>query len=453
MTNEADAHTTRSDGGDIEISVLQGLDSDSYNLASDAGFFLSSSDVSYASGNFTSTHTDHVPPSSSYNQLIDYLNMLSVTMIPSSDVVLGDALGTGATFVVQKAVLRHHFARESVVAVKTPRENIHKSLYVLRSLLKEILNEVRVMTHLSLNPHVATLHGIVLEEKDSGLFLPRLVVELAVGSLGSLLHRYHLPWSLKLKFCMETAAGLEALHKIQIVHSDVKANNILIFLSNTHWGMPRSPQLIAAVSDFGFCVPDASERDALSSRGTLRFKAPEALHEVPPDLRVHANKPERDIYSFGIFVWEVITGGRLPFDGVSDEDVPGLQLSSQDAAVLHLLAAEKYFDRGIPRLTPFLTVIQDTVRRHPFEDGGRMSWQDIQETLATAADDSCVSPDPDKTLVEVSSRSTYMLPFIKRLCSISQTNPLGRLSTAGVFSINFLGFQSPYFCLMYVACA
>lgn len=109
------------------------------------------------------------PHSSSYNQLLGYLKMLSVTLIPSSDLALGDALGASATFAVQKAASRHQFPHEAVVAVKTPRENIHRSPYILRYLLNEILNEVRVMTHLDRNPRGNPSRYRAREERQRGI--------------------------------------------------------------------------------------------------------------------------------------------------------------------------------------------------------------------------------------------------------------------------------------------
>ncbi|KAG7447534.1 uncharacterized protein BT62DRAFT_930545 [Guyanagaster necrorhizus] len=82
--------------------------------------------------------------------------------------------------------------------------------------------------------------------------------------------------------------------------------------------------LTAKVSVFGFCVPDTTARERVASRGTLRFKAPVVLCDSPPLLLQYANLPQRDLYSFGVLVCEVINDGNLPSSTVRDVDIPSL---------------------------------------------------------------------------------------------------------------------------------
>ncbi|KAJ3553517.1 hypothetical protein NM688_g3564 [Phlebia brevispora] len=370
-------------------------------LQSNASYLPTSSYHSRSS--FFADHSDAATRPSTYNQLIDYLRTLNVAIFDPAAISLGKELGTGATFSVREAQLLNHALHNSKVAVKTPRASLHSDVNVLQHTLKEVLDEIKVMAYFRTHAHVATIRGIVLEEKG-GLFLPRLIMEHAVGSFGSLLRKFKLPWSLKLKFCMETAAGLEALHSIQIVHSDVKADNILIFLSCIYQDSFLLPYLVAQVSDFGFCVPDASSRSDAASKGTLRFKAPEALPKAPPELREYANFPERDIYSFGILVWEAITNGKRPFSDVEkDDDVDELKLSSQDGAARRLVQDSDLLALSTaesPHIGVFIDVIYGTVRRHPHDGRGRMSWQKVFDTLVVAADDTCSAPNPDWTFVD-----------------------------------------------------
>ncbi|KZP11069.1 kinase-like protein [Athelia psychrophila] len=325
-----------------------------------------------------------------YSQLIDFLKMLSVPILERSDVVLGRKIGVGRSFLVQEGRMRDTFPHISVVAVKTSVQSIHLAEY-RSSLIKEIIDEIRVMSHLARHRNVAHLVGVILERTggsdDGGPFLPRLIVERAVGSLAGLLadyrHSGRLPWALKLKLALDTAAGLEALHLINIVHGDVKADNVLVFDNlGDH-------VFIAKVSDFGFCVPDTSWRDTVVAiRGTLRFQAPEALIEAPPRLQVHSNLPQRDIYSFGVLLWEVITNGRVPFVGVADGELSHTKLSNNEGAAEHLIVSLKQkYDAPSVFIEALTATIRGTVRREPTGEGGRLAWQAIFDILCAVVND------------------------------------------------------------------
>ncbi|KAK0220393.1 kinase-like domain-containing protein [Armillaria fumosa] len=384
--DRAMADTSRSFSS-LSIEGRNGIESNASYLPSDTEDFSTRTSI-------LSIHTDISTRPTSYDQLIDYLDTLKVAVLDAGNLLLGKKIGLGASFHIQEGRFLDRSTYSSFVAVKTPRESIHKHPHILSSIIREVLDEIRVMSHLSLHPNVANLLGVVLEESGSDRLLPRIVMERSVGSLGSLLRKSHggLPRHLKTRFCLDVAAGLEALHLIEIVHADVKSDNILIFYTAENWLSKCVPMLTAKVSDFGFCVPDTTARDtAIGARGTVRFKAPETLYEAPLSLRQYANLPQRDLYSYGVMAWEVVNDGRLPFPTVSDADVPSLQLSTEDGA------SESLMKSGVVEVEGFMTTIRGTVRRSP---SARMSWQDVFTTLSTACDASCISPSPSISIVQ-----------------------------------------------------
>ncbi|KAF7093812.1 hypothetical protein CFC21_096200 [Triticum aestivum] len=95
-----------------------------------------------------------------------------------------------------------------------------------------------------------------------------------------------LPWRRRLRIALESAEGLEYLHKgcnPPLIHRDVKATNILL---NT--------KLEARIADFGLSKAFNSESDTYVSTNTL-VGTP---GYVDPD----------DVYSFGVVLLELITG-------------------------------------------------------------------------------------------------------------------------------------------------
>ncbi len=391
-------------------SNFSSTSTENHTYRSDASYLPPSSDGCSPRQSFLSAHADPFSRPTTYNQLLDYLDTLSVKVIDSADLTIGKPLGCGATFYVGEGRLVNHSSRSMLVAVKTPRENIHKDKIALSSIIQEVLDEIRVMSFLSLHPNVAMIIGVVLE-RSSDILLPRLIVEHAIGSLGYILRASSasslsngVPLSLKLRFLLEIAAGLEALHLLGVVHADIKADNILIFYNCSHWNQFTTPALVAKVSDFGFCVPDTSSRDAyVASRGTFRFKAPEALPEAPPFLSQYANLPFRDVYSYGVTVSEIMNDGLLPFRDFDDRDVAHVQLSSEDGAANRLVTSGFFSAVSLLHIKrraqlALVAVIKGTVTKDPTR---RLSWQEIFEIICAVCD-GMASPDPYYTLNEVS---------------------------------------------------
>ncbi|KAL2469027.1 putative serine/threonine-protein kinase [Forsythia ovata] len=109
-----------------------------------------------------------------------------------------------------------------------------------------------------------------------------------------------LTWEIRVNIILGTAKGLAYLHEglePKVVHRDIKASNILL---DRQWN--------AKLSDFGLAKLLNSESSYVTTRvmGTFGYVAPEyactgMLNE------------KSDIYSFGIFIMEIITG-RSPVD-------------------------------------------------------------------------------------------------------------------------------------------
>jgi serine/threonine protein kinase len=98
--------------------------------------------------------------------------------------------------------------------------------------------------------------------------------------------------------------GLEYIHHQNIVHGDMKPENILISTSG-----------VVKIADFGLSQTDALfrllSRDKL--RGTKRYMAPEQLTRKKVDVRT-------DIYSLGVSCFELFTG-QSPYVGKTAEEI------------------------------------------------------------------------------------------------------------------------------------
>ena len=105
-----------------------------------------------------------------------------------------------------------------------------------------------------------------------------------------------------LKIAAQIASALEAAHKANIVHRDIKPQNIIL-----------NQNMVAKVTDFGIAkVQNATSATITSfgsTMGSVHYFSPEHAKGGYTDAK-------SDIYSLGVVMYEMATG-KLPFDGES----------------------------------------------------------------------------------------------------------------------------------------
>eukprot|EP00250_Pteridium_aquilinum_P006013 c1600_g1_i1 orf=412-1587(+) len=118
------------------------------------------------------------------------------------------------------------------------------------------------------------------------------------GSLRMFLARKRvIPLRLAVKYALDVARGMEYLHSFGVIHRDLKSDNLLI-----------SDKSIK-IADFGVARIEVQTEGMTPETGTYRWMAPEMIQR-----RSYNNKV--DVYSFGIVLWELITGS-LPFQNMT----------------------------------------------------------------------------------------------------------------------------------------
>ncbi len=118
-----------------------------------------------------------------------------------------------------------------------------------------------------------------------------------------------LPLEAALPVVEQLATGLDAAHRLGLVHRDVKPGNALVE-SRDDGGPPR-----VFLSDFGLTRAASGElgHDPGSSVGSLHYMPPERMLGEPEDAR-------SDIYSLGCLLYECLTG-EVPFARDSAEAI------------------------------------------------------------------------------------------------------------------------------------
>ncbi|KAL9436243.1 hypothetical protein AB3S75_022321 [Citrus x aurantiifolia] len=186
--------------------------------------------------------------------------------------------------------------RGSDVAIK----RIKKSCFAGRSseqerLTKDFWREAHILSNLH-HPNVVAFYGVVPD--GTGGTLATVTEFMVNGSLKHVLLKKDrsLDRRKKLIIAMDAAFGMEYLHSKNIVHFDLKCENLLVNLRD-----PQRP--ICKVGDFGL---SRIKRNTLVSggvRGTLPWMAPELLNGSSNRV-----SEKVDVFSFGISMWEILTG-------------------------------------------------------------------------------------------------------------------------------------------------
>jgi serine/threonine protein kinase len=177
--------------------------------------------------------------------------------------------------------------------------------------LKNVLLEIQVLTHSPLRSHenIARLIGFGWETNRintaSHVFQwPFIVMEYAEhGCMIDVFEQHVIGYDTRRSLCADVGQGLWTLHSCDIVHGDLKMENILIF---PH----RTKGIVAKLADFGFASVDLEGKGARTKLPgfTIPWNAPEFQKTLNRnDLCL------TDVYSYGLLIWRAMCYGHSPF--------------------------------------------------------------------------------------------------------------------------------------------
>jgi serine/threonine protein kinase len=252
-----------------------------------------------------------------------------------------------------------------------------------RETIKNMIYEIRTMSHKTLrgNRNLVTLLAIGFEpayintnrSDNTGntnleSFSPILVLPWALCDLSSLwdMGRVEQP-NEAAEIVSDIADGLLALHKHDIIHCDIKPENILIFQDPVD-----ERKLIAKIADFGGVA--SKQNDRYSIEGTKEWAAPECFHDTPKGLPdEHKRHPEnefnlaraRDVFSFGLVAMYVALEGKIKGEW------PDHRWNVQTRSKHLRKAVESHYHNKWPKHTglmaKWLSLLEDTIVEEPKE--------------------------------------------------------------------------------------
>jgi non-specific serine/threonine protein kinase len=220
-----------------------------------------------------------------------------------------------------------------------------------------LTREAQTASRLS-HPNIATIYELNLTGDE-----PFIAMELVSGrTLKELLQNSVLAPETLLRIATGMADGLEEAHKRGVVHHDIKPGNVMVDERGS-----------AKVLDFGLSELMRTDRaadegdDNYITRSAARPSAAGTIPYMPPErVRGEIGDARSDIFSFGVMLYECLTG-RAPFRGETATDI------------LHAILRSPYppLRSVMPEIDPGWERLVDGCLKKAPED----RWQTMQEIL------------------------------------------------------------------------
>ncbi|XP_049329004.1 receptor tyrosine-protein kinase erbB-4 [Astyanax mexicanus] len=225
-------------------------------------------------------------------------NQAQLRILKETELKRVKILGTGAFGTVYKGIWVPEGESVKIpVAVKILSETTGPKASV------EFMDEALIMASME-HPHLVRLLGVCLS--------PTIQLVTQLMPHGCLLdyvheHKDNIGSQLLLNWCVQIAKGMMYLEERRLVHRDLAARNVLV----------KSPNHIK-ITDFGLArLLDTNEKEYNADGGKMAIKwmALECIH-----YRKFTH--QSDVWSYGVTIWELMTFGGKPYDGIPPCEIP-----------------------------------------------------------------------------------------------------------------------------------
>ncbi|MGH6961717.1 MAG: protein kinase domain-containing protein [Dongiaceae bacterium] len=215
---------------------------------------------------------------------------------------LSERIGAGGFGVVYRAV-QPLVEREVAVKIILPEYADHPDF------IRRFEAEAQLVARLE-HPHIVPLYDYWREPGVAYLVM-RL---LRGGSVGAMLQHGPLPLETVAHLIDQVGGALHAAHRVGVVHRDLKPANVLLDEDEN-----------AYLADFGIAknLGNPNLEDVTQIGAFIGSPA----YSSPEQIRAEPIRPQADIYSLGVMLYELLTGDR-PFIGPTPLDLIQQHLSA-----------------------------------------------------------------------------------------------------------------------------
>jgi len=284
-----------------------------------------------------------------------------------------EKLGEGGMGIVYKA---HDLKLDRFVALKFLP--IHLSS--VEENKTRFLQEAKAAASLN-HPNILSIYEIDKDEnlsdnKQGSLFIAMELIE-GEKLKSHLKSGQGLELDKSINWIIQTAKGLKNAHDKNIIHRDIKSENLMI----TKDGLVK-------IMDFGLAKLNSSSgiTKTGTSLGTLSYMSPEQVQGIAADHRT-------DIWSLGVVFYEMLTG-ELPFK------------TEHDAALIYMILNEEFtppsaLDRKVPNQV-------DGIIKKMLQKDRALRYQNIDEFIR---DIEAVKSEIETASLKSKKKAIAVLPF------------------------------------------
>ncbi|CAN6723974.1 unnamed protein product [Malus baccata var. baccata] len=205
------------------------------------------------------------------------------------DYLVGRQIGSGSFSVVWHARHRVHGTEVAIKEIATGRLN--------KKLQESLMSEIFILKKIN-HPNIIRLHDII--EVPGKI---NLVLEYCRGGDLSMYIQRHgkVPEALAEHFMQQLVAGLQMLRDNNLIHRDLKPQNLLLSTNDNN--------SVLKIADFGFAR-------YLQPQGLAETLCGSPLYMAPEIMQLQKYDAKADLWSVGAILFQLVTG-RTPFTGNS----------------------------------------------------------------------------------------------------------------------------------------
>ncbi|CAF3436491.1 unnamed protein product [Rotaria sp. Silwood1] len=243
-------------------------------------------------------------------------SQLNLRIIDFNDLYIGDTIGVGGfghvfhgKFGDIDVAIKTAKSLASFCSVQTTTTYDDTSDAVQKTLIDSLLREARLFSNLK-HRNIIQLFGVSPSLSTKNLYL---VMEYAHGgALNHLLRKRQsgLYPNVFIQYAKQIADGMRYLHEEaceHIIHRDLKCSNILILehINDVHNDSDLLHKTLK-ITDFGLARKQL-QTSSVSTAGTFAWMSPECIRNTEFSTK-------SDVWSFGVLLWECLTG-EVPYKG------------------------------------------------------------------------------------------------------------------------------------------
>ncbi|CAF3953866.1 unnamed protein product [Rotaria sordida] len=243
-------------------------------------------------------------------------SQLNLHIIDFNDLHIGDTIGVGGfghvfhgKFGDIDVAIKTAKSFASFCSIQTTTTYDDTSDAVQKTLIDSLLREARLFSNLK-HRNIIQLFGVSPSLSTKNLYL---VMEYAHGGALNYLLRQRqsgLYPNVFIQYAKQIADGMKYLHEEaceHIIHRDLKCSNILILehINDVHDDSDLLQKTLK-ITDFGLARKQL-QTSSVSTAGTFAWMSPECIRNTEFSTK-------SDVWSFGVLLWECLTG-EVPYKG------------------------------------------------------------------------------------------------------------------------------------------